>query len=236
LVSEETFGFGGDVWFWRRRLGSVARHGCFVQFHDWFLVSLAALICYHRRKELDGAVRLRASDDVGDRGGKGGSTLEGLGFGAGQRMVGSGQRALKGPGIPLSGSSLQISRLRRSLSRPPLSFLSISLYLCLRARLGGVRLGPGGLGVGRSIVSGHQLSLAPRPGLGADRRRRLVSEETFGFGGDVWFRRRRLVSEEMFGFGGDVWVRLHVTVALFSFTIGFWSLWPLSFAITGGRN
>jgi hypothetical protein len=200
LVSEETFGFGGDVWFRRRRLGSVARHGCFVQFHDWFLVSLA-LICYHRRKELDGAVRLRASDDVGDRGGKGGSTLEGLGFGAGfgagQRMVsavGSGQRALKGPGIPLSGSSLQISRLRRSLSRPPLSFLSISLYLCLRARLGGVRLGPGGLGVGRSIVSGHQLSLAPRPGLGADRRRRLVSEETFGFGGDVWFRRRRLGS------------------------------------------
>jgi hypothetical protein len=121
----------------------------------------------------------------------------GLGFGAGQRMVsavGSGQRALKGPGIPLSGSSLQISRLRRSLSRPPLSFLSISLYLCLRARLGGVRLGPGGLGVGRSIVSGHQLSLAPRPGLGADRRRRLVSEETFGFGGDVWFWRRRLGS------------------------------------------
>jgi hypothetical protein len=84
-------------------LGSVARHGCFVQFHDWFLVSLA-LICYHRRKELDGAVRLRASDDVGDRGGKGGSTLEGLGFGAGQRMVsavGSGQ--LKARGSPSQG-------------------------------------------------------------------------------------------------------------------------------------
>jgi hypothetical protein len=92
---------------------------------------------------------------------------EGFGFGAGQGMVdgvGSGRRALKGPGIPLSVSSLQISRLRRSLKRGPLSLLSISLYLCLWARLGGVRLGPGGLGVGTGSISGHQLSLAPGPG------------------------------------------------------------------------
>jgi hypothetical protein len=58
--------------------------------------------------EVYGAVGLRASDDGGDRGrkgagGKGGSVREEFGFGAGQGMVsgvGSGRRALKGPGIP----------------------------------------------------------------------------------------------------------------------------------------
>jgi hypothetical protein len=58
------------------------------------------------------------------------SVREGFGFGAGQGMVdgvGSGRRALKGPGIPLSVSSLQISRLRRSLllHQISLGFLAI---------------------------------------------------------------------------------------------------------------
>jgi hypothetical protein len=95
-----------------------------------------------------GLVTTKGTGVEREPGENGGSVREEFGFGAGQGMVsgvGSGRRALKGPGIPppLSGSSLQVSRLRRSLPRPPLSLLSISLYLCLWVRLGGVRLGPG---------------------------------------------------------------------------------------------
>jgi hypothetical protein len=53
---------------------------------------------------MNGAVRRRASDDGGDRDGQGeGLCVRWFGFGAGQGMVsgvGSGRRALKGPGIP----------------------------------------------------------------------------------------------------------------------------------------
>jgi hypothetical protein len=145
------------------KAGGLTRRAIILRTNNLHIVSMAQLDC--------GLVTTKGTGVEREPGENGGSLR---GFGAGQGMVsgvGSGRRALKGPGIPppLSGSSLQISRLRRSLPRPPLSLLSISLYLCLRARLGGVRLGPGGLGVGRSI-SGHQLSLAPRPGLGADRR------------------------------------------------------------------
>jgi hypothetical protein len=129
----------------------------------------------------------------------------GFGFGAGQGMVsgvGSGRRALKGPGIPPSQCPLFRSHAFAVLF--PAHRCRCSPSPCISAygrgweELGSAR---GGLGVGRSI-SGHQLSLAPGPGYG----------QTGGYASlDAWMRGCDLFGFHLLGssYYGDLFWEIH---------------------------